>query len=1603
MTTTSVSGTGAGDHAEDAHRRRSLSQAPTSVSPRAVLEGGDEGVVIIIDDESDEDDDNSGDGQAASASHFVEVAAAAAEEDGEDTLLFRSEADMGEPHPIDGRAPPLRGRSPAKTSQPDPRTPPPPLRTLAATHKRGDDDDGDEELRGRRGECSPEALTADSESKRSSHRWQRQLLAGSTPSTQRLREEDAADSASRRGGGGHAHSHGVDKSAHAPRAAGHATPEAVKQLFSQRPRSISLASLSDIADSPEDTLIMAATSDADDEDGGVHGQPRRPSRAHPPRPLDVSSIASASRSRWSEGSTADTATSRPPPGSASAQTPPPTASLSLRAASGLPPLRSSTDLLLQRQPTHLSATQSSDRPDDAHRAVHGSPRSGSGIVPDALPSPLPKTSSQATAPAAASPYAPSAGHLRMHGSSWSRQSSPAAPASAPSAPAWRTKMGAATAETARSSPPTTAISTITTPPHATPPASSATAFPAHPIAPSHPTHVYLHPRFPSPAHSRGTSSPLSRLADHEVLRMETDAEADATTSISALSASTPSQPWLGGTPQRLLRLRDPPVWRSPQPAHLPTSLNVSPASLGGGGGRAHAVLHSPPAETTSARAPSPTQPLVHASSAASAGTATAAATAVPPLSSRVVPATVGHSEGTSRATSVATQPLASAAGRPSTQLITKAAATRPVASPGTMWICLDDDDSDGVDVDAEDERAEPAEGTGSGGGARHASRVLVKQELEAEEDGQQTPVLPANAGIATPVDAQHSEGGVLARPRSGRSSSPSRGSGAAGAHGGDAAASPLRRRPPPETSNPIAEILSPTFRPRRRPPDAPSGPTPAAAVPAKPGRPVPAQESPAHTTTGRVARPLQDGAVRLPTSPQHYICLDDDDEEDEEGEEEEDAETMDGGHTTAPEEEREMDRVEAPPRKRTRVSPRDAHPPHGSGSGDVTPPLSLPLIIDDDDEEEERVTKARVAAAAAHQRTTGDVWPATATATTPPAVPPAVSRADHDDGDEEGGGENALRSPLKPNVRDFIFPNRLDPELRPASPLYESIHAYQQHYQQQHHHRHEDDDADDNAAGPRTNAKANTAAAARAAVPQREKKRPRRASATLTAPPVVPSLPDWGRPADALLRDFFSTKFTKKSFMDAARRVLSPMHFLDDGDFWAAFASAEFVGEGSFGLVWRCRTVDGDLVAVKSCPIILRTKANIEDSFSTIREIATMRFLNEMQVPYVLPLHSAFFVHGREALPPAAQAALEWRRRLRREAEALAAQEVEVLKLGRSGNAAGAHTTATGASSAAKDAPATFEQHVAQQLERIAAAEGPQARATRAAMHAVRLPRFLSITEDDLTQSDATAFLVMELCDGDVEGIPRSDRVAKGVAYCVSSALAAMHELGLLHLDLKPSNVLFAYEHGPSQQTAAAVAAASSASGPPAMDAVKFYLSDFGNCRLVGPDAMAEVEDAYGTFEYMDHRALRDAVCGRPTDAFSLGATLYELLFGRRLYPKCTNPDCTAEEDHTRDCFVAAASKPVKLLTSTGAVLGVAAPANAGRGRGRGGRGAAKETSSSAAAVRAPSAAGPPLSPLQHLTLELLRHTWAARMTAEECRRYLVEAFHIMQADYTPS
>ncbi|XXY13911.1 serine/threonine-protein kinase [Sorangium sp. So ce216] len=154
----------------------------------------------------------------------------------------------------------------------------------------------------------------------------------------------------------------------------------------------------------------------------------------------------------------------------------------------------------------------------------------------------------------------------------------------------------------------------------------------------------------------------------------------------------------------------------------------------------------------------------------------------------------------------------------------------------------------------------------------------------------------------------------------------------------------------------------------------------------------------------------------------------------------------------------------------------------------------------------------------------------------------------------------------------------------------------------------------------------------------------------------------------------------------------------------------------------------------------------------------------------------------------------------------------------------------------------------------------------KAIANTVNHPGIASVLADDVTE-DGSPFLVMDLLDG--ETLLQRWKAQKGplppaevltLSEQILDVLAAAHEKGVVHRDLKPDNIFLTREGG-----------------------VK--LLDFGIARLRLPSGQTSLAGlrAMGTPAYMppeQARARWDLVDAR-TDIWALGATMFSLLTNR--------------------------------------------------------------------------------------------------------------------------
>jgi tRNA A-37 threonylcarbamoyl transferase component Bud32 len=136
----------------------------------------------------------------------------------------------------------------------------------------------------------------------------------------------------------------------------------------------------------------------------------------------------------------------------------------------------------------------------------------------------------------------------------------------------------------------------------------------------------------------------------------------------------------------------------------------------------------------------------------------------------------------------------------------------------------------------------------------------------------------------------------------------------------------------------------------------------------------------------------------------------------------------------------------------------------------------------------------------------------------------------------------------------------------------------------------------------------------------------------------------------------------------------------------------------------------------------------------------------------------------------------------------------------------------------------------------------------------------------DAGETDGLLYIAMRYVDGtDLKELLRADGAlppprAVGLAAQVASALDAAHERGLVHRDVKPSNVLLTGRPGKEH----------------------CYLADFGlSTSASDRSALADPRQIVGTIDYVAPEQIRgDEVSGR-ADVYSLACLLYECLTGQ--------------------------------------------------------------------------------------------------------------------------
>ncbi len=132
----------------------------------------------------------------------------------------------------------------------------------------------------------------------------------------------------------------------------------------------------------------------------------------------------------------------------------------------------------------------------------------------------------------------------------------------------------------------------------------------------------------------------------------------------------------------------------------------------------------------------------------------------------------------------------------------------------------------------------------------------------------------------------------------------------------------------------------------------------------------------------------------------------------------------------------------------------------------------------------------------------------------------------------------------------------------------------------------------------------------------------------------------------------------------------------------------------------------------------------------------------------------------------------------------------------------------------------------------------------------------------DVGRDGDTHYIVMEFVSGeDLKTIinreaPLSVPYAVAIAEAVAYGLEAAHQLGLIHRDIKPQNILVAPDG-------------------------HVRITDFGIAKSHLSTSLTQAGMTFGTADYISPEQARGQLAGPQSDIYALGVTLFEMLTGR--------------------------------------------------------------------------------------------------------------------------
>jgi len=150
----------------------------------------------------------------------------------------------------------------------------------------------------------------------------------------------------------------------------------------------------------------------------------------------------------------------------------------------------------------------------------------------------------------------------------------------------------------------------------------------------------------------------------------------------------------------------------------------------------------------------------------------------------------------------------------------------------------------------------------------------------------------------------------------------------------------------------------------------------------------------------------------------------------------------------------------------------------------------------------------------------------------------------------------------------------------------------------------------------------------------------------------------------------------------------------------------------------------------------------------------------------------------------------------------------------------------------------------------------------REAQAAANLDHPNIVSVHDIGQDGNRHYIVMEYVEGRnlkeliLERAPLPIEYVLTIAIRVCTAVGAAHKAGLIHCDVKPQNILVTSDG-------------------------RIKVTDFGIARALTSTTVVEGGDVWGTPDYLSPEQAAGERLGPPSDVYSIGVVMYEMLTGR--------------------------------------------------------------------------------------------------------------------------